>query len=124
MHCPHLFLCHCCCSCCCNCWCSPYLLMLCVVVAWSLPCWSLQGFQGSLLRYHVKTQRWCVTDAGSWLSDVFHWWNCSRLTQWGLKGPDEPRCHGHPMCLWYSLHDVHKDACMLRRWMDGWIDSK
>ena len=30
-----------------------------------------------------------------------------------LKGPDEPRCHGHLMCHSDTLHDVNKDACML-----------
>ena len=58
----------------------------------------------------VKTQRWCVTDAGSWLSDVFRRRSCSRQTQWWLKGPDEPRCHGHPMCLWYITRLLGTDV--------------
>ena len=58
---------------------------------------------------------WCRQLAPS---DVFRWW-----TSLKLKGPDGPRCHGHMMCLWDALRDVHKDAwyaCMLTRLLGHW----
>ena len=64
-----------------------YLTSWCLfaVVTLGSPWWS---FQGPLLRYHVKTQSWCATDAGSWLLRALM------------------------MCLWYTLHDVHEEVYM------------
>ena len=112
MHCPHLFLCHCCCSFCC-------LLILTLpadacllLLPWSSPWWS---FQGSLLRYHVKSN-----DAVESLMQAVGL-SLMFSTQMGTRSRAlmSPDVMDTSMCLWDTLHDVHEDACILTRRIDG-----